>query len=153
MNRIKTMSSTGLLSQNKCGDDGKCTLLEFNDSQCDGICKGCVGIADFGLHNKCTSACRKCRNFGTTWEPRRPMKPLNYTDLYTDYPGYSTTGNLVEHFGMSDISGNPVILFVIIMVLLNLASKFGYVKYDSITSLAMWAALLTIVITLLKRFV
>lgn len=89
------MSSIGPLT---CPNFGKCDLLDYDDSKCTDIAKCCVGIADFGDHNKCLSAARKCRNFGTTWDPRRPMKPLPYTDIQTDLPGYATTGDFIEGF-------------------------------------------------------
>lgn len=98
------MSSTGPLTQSvdhpSCPNFGKCDLLEYDDAHCAELAKCCVGIHDFGDHNKCLSAVRKCRNFGTTWEPRRPMKPLDYSDIQTDLPGYATTGNLVEGFSV-----------------------------------------------------
>jgi hypothetical protein len=88
----------------ECPTFGKCELLEYDDSKCKDVCKCCVGIHDFGDHAKCTSACRKCRNFGTTWDPRRPMKPLDYSTIYTDAPGYATTGEFVaEHFVSGEI--------------------------------------------------
>jgi hypothetical protein len=146
------MSSTGPLQQNAKCSGGKCDLLEYDDSKCAGVCKGCVGIPGYGLSNKCTSACRKCRNFGTTWEPRRPMTPLPYTDMYNDYPGYATTGDFVEHFGMSDVTSNPMYLFIVVVGILYAAAQTGSISYSSPMNLAMWAAIITVAITLLKKY-
>lgn len=83
-----------------CSKGLNCELLEYDDSHCTDIAKCCVGVHDQGDHGKCTSAARKCRNFGTTWDPRRPMKPLPFDYMYNDAPGYATTGAFVkENFG------------------------------------------------------
>lgn len=83
-----------------CSIEQKCDLLTYDDSRCKDIAKCCVGVHDQGDHAKCTSATRACQNFGTTWEPRRPMKPLNFEYIYNDTPGYATTGAFVlENFG------------------------------------------------------
>ncbi len=75
-----------------------CELLEYDDSKCTSIAKCCVGVHNQGDHARCTSAARKCQNFGTTWDPRRPMKPLNFEYIYNETPGYATTGKFVENF-------------------------------------------------------
>ena len=53
---------------------------------------------NFGVHNKCTSAARACRKLGNAWDPIAPLQPLPFDYLYTQTPGYATTGNFVEHF-------------------------------------------------------
>lgn len=84
---------------------GECINIDYDDSHCTDICKCCVGISDQGDQAKCRSACRKCRNFGTTWEPRRQMKPLPFEYMYNDSPGYATTGAFVrEGFMDMDMS-------------------------------------------------
>lgn len=87
-------------------DNGKlCDLLEYDDSKCANIGKCCVGISDQGDHSRCTSAMRGCQNFGNVWQPRRPMKPLNFEYIYNETPGYATTGKFVrEGFGNGDIN-------------------------------------------------
>ena len=118
------MCSTGSLPEfdSECKDLSKCEPLTYDDSKCAQVCKGCVGMSDFGESNKCVSACRKCRNFGTTWDPRRPMKPLDYHDIYTDLPGYTTTGDYVEHFGM--MNDTPMKTFLIIALVLKTQARF-----------------------------
>lgn len=138
------MSSTGPLEQvdSTCGPFGECNLLEYDDSKCAGICKCCVGIHDFGDHNKCTSACRKCRNFGSTWEPRRPMKPLDYSTIYNDLPGYATTGEFVtEHFG--NFGGNGLNLncmirtFIMSAVLIYITTQITKKNMDTKTLMSL----------------
>ena len=147
----KTMSSTGpMQQQQKCGGFGQCDTLEYDDSKCAGVCKGCVGIPDFGQSNKCTSACRKCRNFGNTWQPRRPMRPLPYTDMYNDAPGYATTGDFVEHFGVSDIMDNMFnmfLAFVAFFVFLKIAGPF---RDTSLPNIVVWAVVSTALVRILK---
>ena len=129
------MSSTGpLLQLNDTCREGNCQSLDYDDSSCDGICKCCVGIHDAGDHNKCISACRKCRNFGSTWDPRRAMRPLDYTDIYTDLPGYATTGEFVEHFGMPDMNTGIVVGFIgrfaISLAGLLVLQKMNYIQMN-----------------------
>ena len=76
----------------------KCVDIGFDDSKCSDIAKCCVGIQNFGKHNKGLSAARKCRKLGNAWDPIAPLKPLPFDYLYTQAPGYATTGNFVEHF-------------------------------------------------------
>jgi hypothetical protein len=76
----------------------KCVDIGFDDSHCTCLSKSCVGIHNFGLHNKCTSAVRKCRKLGNAWDPIAPLHPLPHDYLYTETPGYATTGNFIEHF-------------------------------------------------------
>lgn len=76
----------------------KCVDIDFDDSHCVCQAKSCVGIHNFGMHNKCTSAVRECRKLGNAWDPIAPLRPLPFDYLYTQAPGYSTTGNFVEHF-------------------------------------------------------
>ena len=76
----------------------KCVDIGFDDSGCVCQAKSCVGISNVGLHNKCTSAARKCRKLGNAWDPIAPLHPLPFDYLYTQAPGYATTGNFVEHF-------------------------------------------------------
>jgi hypothetical protein len=149
------MSSTGPLPDNDtCGPFCGCDLLEYDDSKCKDICKCCVGISDYGDHNKCTSACRKCRNFGTTWEPRRPMKPLCYSTIQTDLPGYATTGEFVkENFvGGGNLLGTGCIIktFLITCILLYLATTITGKKMDT-NKLLMLAGLAVLGKCLLPR--
>jgi hypothetical protein len=115
------MCSTGSLPEfeSKCKDLSKCEPLTYDDSKCAEACKCCVGISDYGDSNKCTSACRKCRKFGDTWNPRRPMKPLNYHDIYNDLPGYTTTGDFVEHFGVADAPMKTFLAIGLVMLAYN----------------------------------
>lgn len=76
----------------------KCVDLSFDDSHCADIAKCCVGLHDAGEHNKCIGAVRKCRKLGNGFDPIAPLKPLPFDYLYTQAPGYATTGNYVEHF-------------------------------------------------------
>jgi hypothetical protein len=129
------MCSTGSLPEfeSECKDLSKCEPLTYDDSKCASVCKCCVGMSDYGESNKCISACRKCRNFGNTWQPRRPMRALNYTDMYTDRPGYATTGDYVEHFGVSDnILNNPLALFALIAMIIFGSTMAGYTHFTNL---------------------
>lgn len=85
----------------------KCVDIGFDDSGCTDLAKCCVGVHNFGLHNKCTSAVRECRKLGNAWDPIAPLQPLPFDYMYTQSPGYATTGNFVEHF-----SGGPLVDFL-----------------------------------------
>jgi len=83
----------------------KCVDIGFDDSHCENLAKCCVGIHNFGKHNKCLSAVRECRKLGNAWDPIAPLHPLPFDYLYTQAPGYATTGNFVENFnggGLTD---------------------------------------------------
>lgn len=75
-----------------------CTDLSYDDSHCAGLNQCCVGVHDFGAHKRCTSAVRKCRKLGNQWDAARRLTPLAGEYLYTDAPGYTTTGHLKEGF-------------------------------------------------------
>ena len=79
-----------------CSNEKLCTVLDYDDSACANIGKCCVGIENQGDHARCTSAMRGCQKFGSVWEPRRPMKPLNFEYIYNETPGYATTGKFVR---------------------------------------------------------
>lgn len=79
--------------------DKKCVDIDFNDANCADMAKCCVGVHNFGMHEKCAAAARKCRKLGSSWDPIAPMRPLNMEYIYTQTPGYATTGALVEKFG------------------------------------------------------
>lgn len=81
----------------------QCVDLDFDDSKCANLAKCCVNIHNFGLHNKCLSKVRECRKLGNSQDPIGPMRPLPFEYLYTQTPGYATTGTLVEGFGFDDI--------------------------------------------------
>jgi hypothetical protein len=51
------------------------------------------------------------------------MKPLDYHDIYTDLPGYTTTGDYVEHFGM--MNDTPMKTFLIIALVVFAGNHFG----------------------------
>ncbi len=76
----------------------KCVDIGFDDSACTDVSKCCVGISENGRHNKCLAKARECRKLGNAWDPIGPLKPLNFDYLYTQAPGYATTGSFVEHF-------------------------------------------------------
>lgn len=76
----------------------KCIDLDHDDTHCGKLAKCCVGIHNFGQHNKCLSAVRKCRQLGNAYDPIAPLKPLPVDYIYTQTPGYATTGDFVEHF-------------------------------------------------------
>lgn len=97
----------------------KCVDIDFDDSGCICQAKTCVGISNVGLHNKCTSATRKCRKLGNAWDPIAPLRPLPFDYLYTQSPGYATTGNFVEHFGNGGIADFLNELFDLRCVLKN----------------------------------
>ena len=141
------MSSTGPLQQIDSCPGGNCDPNDFDDSKCTDICKCCVGISDYGDHNKCTSACRKCRNFGTTWDPRRPMKPLPYTDMYNDFPGYSTTGEFIEGFSMP--GQGMVKQFLLTLAVIFAGAKITKKKL-SIQNMLIFAAVATIARTMIN---
>jgi len=82
----------------------KCVDIDFDDSNCICQAKTCVGISNAGFHNKCLDATRKCRKLGNAWDPIAPLRPLAFDYLYTQAPGYATTGNFVEHFGNGGIA-------------------------------------------------
>lgn len=82
----------------------QCVDIDFDDSHCECLAKSCVGVHNFGMHNKCTSAVRECRKLGNNWDPIAPLRPLNIDYLYTQGPGYATTGNFVEHFNGGQLS-------------------------------------------------
>lgn len=77
----------------------KCVDIDVDDASCADMAKCCVGAHNFGMHEKCQSAARKCRKLGSSWDPIAPMRPLNMEYIYTQTPGYATTGALVEKFG------------------------------------------------------
>lgn len=88
-------------TSNCCVTDNKnkqCVDIGFDDSHCADIAKCCVNIDNYGQHNKCLSAARKCRKLGNAFDPIGPLTPLPFDYLYTQAPGYATTGNFVEHF-------------------------------------------------------
>ena len=76
----------------------KCVDVGRDDSGCVDLAKCCVGIHNIGKHNKCLSKVRECRKLGNAWDPIGPLKPMPFEYIYTDTPGYSTTGSLVEGF-------------------------------------------------------
>lgn len=76
-----------------------CVDIDFDDSRCTDVAKCCVGVHNFGKHEKCLNVARKCRKLGSSWDPIAPMRPLNFEYIYTQTPGYATTGSFVEHFG------------------------------------------------------
>ena len=104
-----------------------CKLLECDDSKCTDICKCCVGISDYGENRRCRNACRACRQLGSVWDPRRPMKPLDYTPVYNQLPGYATTGDFVEHFNVHSATGIPG-LDQLICVLFGTVASYAVVK-------------------------
>lgn len=76
----------------------KCVDIDFDDSGCVNLAKCCVGIHDQGKHAKCTSKVRQCRKLGNSRDPIGPLRPLPMEYIYTETPGYATTGALVEGF-------------------------------------------------------
>lgn len=89
------------MTNNCCAVDHtrkKCVDIGFDDSSCGCISETCVGVHNQGLHGKCTSAVRSCRKLGNSWDPIAPLHPLAGEYIYTQTPGYATTGNFVEHF-------------------------------------------------------
>lgn len=127
-----------------CSTGVNCQMIEYDDSACTDVCKCCVGIHNQGKNGKCRSACRKCRNFGTTWDPRRPMKPLPFEYIYNDTPGYSTTGTFVRegfsefgaYFDLKCIAKNSIYGVLITMVLFWAAKRPMDMRTILIVSLA-----------------
>lgn len=76
----------------------KCVDIDYDDSHCANLAKCCVGIHNYGQHNKCLAKVRECRKLGNAWDPIGPMRPLPLEYIYTETPGYATTGALVEGF-------------------------------------------------------
>lgn len=81
----------------------KCVDIDFDDSHCAEIAKCCVGIHNFGEHKRCMDRLRECRKLGNAWDPIAPLRPLPVEFLYTERPGYSTTGVLVENFNAASM--------------------------------------------------
>jgi hypothetical protein len=85
--------------QGECGEPGCLDLQNPLDPTCADMNKCCVGVHDFGPHQMCTKAVRNCRKLGNAWDAPRPLQPLPGEYLYTEKPGYTTTGQLLEGFG------------------------------------------------------
>jgi hypothetical protein len=148
------MCSTGSLPEfnagsGSCKDLSKPESLSHDDSKCASVCQCCVGMSDYGDSNKCTSACRKCRAFGDTWQPRRPMQALDYKDVYNDLPGYSTTGDFVEHFSVGGIPIDGLTLFAIIALFFAGATLSGAVHFGPQDGL-MWTIATFVIIKLMS---
>lgn len=128
----------------------KCVDIGFDDSHCVDLAKCCVGIHNFGLHNKCLSKVRECRKLGNALDPIGPLKPLPMEYIYTETPGYSTTGSLVEGFDggvlgdlfdINCIMKNAMCSFIIALV-----AKAVFEQNVTVTRLLV----LTIVISVIK---
>ncbi len=81
--------------------DRKCVDLSYDDSQCAKLYECCGGMHDAGLQAKCLSRVRECRKLGNAWDAIRPLKPMNATTMFTEKPGYTTQGELMERFAGS----------------------------------------------------
>lgn len=101
-----------------------CVDIDFDDSKCVDMAKCCVGIHNAGLHNKCMAKVRECRKLGNAWDPIGPMRPLPMEYIYTEKPGYATTGALVEGFDGGMISDLLNQLFDVNCVLKNALCSF-----------------------------
>ena len=137
---------------------GECINIDYDDSQCANVCKCCVGISDQGDQAKCRSACRKCRNFGTVWEPRRPMRPLPIDYMYNDAPGYATNGAFLKEgfmdtsklgklFDIQCIAKNAIYGAVLTVVLYYVTKR--KMDFNEVLSVSLVAALVKCVLNAL----
>lgn len=100
-----------------------CVDLSYDDSGCAKLNQCCVGIHNFGDHQKCTSTVRRCRKLGNGWDAPRSLTPLPGEYFYTDAPGYTTTGQFIENF--DGAIGKLTSLFNLQCILKNVA--FGVI--------------------------
>lgn len=137
------------------GSPSQCVNIDYDDSHCAGMNQCCVGVHDFGLHGKCTSNVRYCRKLGNAWSPPRPLRPLPGEYLYTDAPGYATTGHFVENFGdwtpkfldMECIMKNALFTFLFIAFMFMYTGQ--YLDAQEIVGISVVAAVLKCVLSTL----
>jgi hypothetical protein len=109
-----------------CGiDQSKCTQVPRNDSaECAKLAECTIGIHDHGLQRQALERVRECRQMGNAWDPIGPLTPLNVKYLYTDAPGYTTQGEVVEGFGFGTLSIECVVRTGFYAMLIALLIKY-----------------------------
>lgn len=85
--------------------DRNCVDLSYDDKNCGKLYECCGAMHDPGLQAKCLSRVRECRKLGNAWDAIRPLKPMNATTMFTERPGYTTQGQLLERFAGGSFSG------------------------------------------------
>ena len=104
----------------------KCVDLAYDDNHCAKLYECCAGMHDAGLQAKCLSRVRDCRKLGNAWDPIRPLKPMNAHAMFTEYPGYTTQGALLEGFGGGGLSLRCVLKSSVCGLLIALLIKYVF---------------------------